>query len=170
MNPKKFFTLVNALALSAALLVASAPPASAQKQQPPAGGTPKPFALPRKETFTLKNGTQVTLVPYGSIPKVTVSAVVRVGNINETAEQVWLADLTGDLMKEGTTTRTAEAVAEQAAQMGGRLNISVGTDQTTISADVGFGMFSNGSAPRAQVPKACVIWRRMAAASKRPAT
>jgi predicted Zn-dependent peptidase len=67
---------------------------------------------------------------------VTVSAIVLTGNINETAEQVWLADLTGDLMKEGTATRTAEAVAEQAAQMGGRLNIGVGTDQTTISADV----------------------------------
>ncbi|HYG11814.1 MAG TPA: pitrilysin family protein [Pyrinomonadaceae bacterium] len=136
MNSKKFFALANALALAVGL-AAFAPRAAAQeKQTPPAGGAPKPFTLPRKETFTLKNGTQVTLVPYGSIPKVTVSAVVRVGNINETAEQVWLADLTGDLMKEGTTTRTAEAVAEQAARMGGRLNIGVGTDQTTLSADV----------------------------------
>jgi len=135
MNSKKFFALVNALALTAAL-AAFAPHAAAQKQTPPAGGAPKPFTLPRKETFTLKNGTQVTLVPYGAIPKVTVSAVVRVGNINESAEQVWLADLTGDLMKEGTTTRTAEAVAQQAAQMGGRLNIGVGTDQTSVSADV----------------------------------
>jgi len=138
MNSKKFFAFVNAVALGATLL-AGALPASAQqpqKQQPPVGGAPKPFTLPRKETFTLKNGTQVTLVPYGSIPKVTVSAVVRVGNINETAEQVWLADLTGDLMKEGTTTRTAAQVAEAAAQMGGRLNIGVGTDQTTIGADV----------------------------------
>ncbi|HEX8128674.1 MAG TPA: pitrilysin family protein [Pyrinomonadaceae bacterium] len=135
MNSKKFFALVNAVALFATLS-AFAPRAAAQKQTPPAGGTPKPFTLPRKETFTLKNGTQVTLVPYGSIPKVTVTAVVLTGNINETAEQVWLADLTGDLMKEGTTTRTAEAIAEQAAQMGGRLGIGVGTDQTTIGADV----------------------------------
>ena len=137
MNSKKFFALVNALALTATLTVGFAPKASAQeKQQPPAGGAPKPFTLPAKETFTLKNGTQVTLVPYGSIPKVTVSAVVRVGNINEKAEQVWLADLTGDLMKEGTTTRSAAQIAEAAAQMGGRLGIGVGTDQTTIGADV----------------------------------
>jgi predicted Zn-dependent peptidase len=135
MNSKKFFAIVHAVALGATLLV-GALPASAQKQTPPAGSAPKPFTLPRKETFTLKNGTQVTLVPYGSIPKVTVSAVVRVGNINEAAEQVWLADLTGDLMKEGTATRTAAQVAEAAAQMGGRLGINVGTDQTTIGADV----------------------------------
>jgi predicted Zn-dependent peptidase len=136
MNSKKFFALVNAVALFCAMLTAFAPPAAAQKQMPPPGGTPKPFALPRKETFTLKNGTRVTLVPYGSIPKVTVSAVVLTGNINESAEQVWLADLTGDLMKEGTTTRTSEAVAEQAARMGGRLGVAVGSDQTSVSADV----------------------------------
>ncbi|MDX6271199.1 MAG: zinc protease, partial [Acidobacteriota bacterium] len=119
-----------------ATLAAFAPRASAQKQQPPAGGTPKPFTLPRKEAFTLKNGTQVTLVPYGSIPKVTVSAVVLAGNINETAEQVWLADLLGELMKEGTTTRSGEAVAQEAARMGGSLSIGVTPDQTSVSADV----------------------------------
>ncbi|HJR09772.1 MAG TPA: pitrilysin family protein [Pyrinomonadaceae bacterium] len=136
MNSKKFFALVNALALTATLAVAFAPQASAQKQQPPAGSAPKPFTLPAKETFTLKNGVQVTLVPYGSIPKVTVSAVVRSGNINEAPDQVWLADVTGELMKEGTTTRTGEAIAEEAARMGGNLGISVTSDQTSLTADV----------------------------------
>jgi predicted Zn-dependent peptidase len=136
MNSKKFFALVHAVALGATLFVGALPTSAQQKQQPPAGSAPKPFTLPRKETFTLKNGTQVTLVPYGSIPKVTVSAVVLAGNINETAEQVWLADLTGELMKEGTKTRSAETIAEEAARMGGSLGISVTPDQTSISADV----------------------------------
>jgi predicted Zn-dependent peptidase len=135
MNSKKFFALVNVVALFATLL-AFAPRAAAQKQQPPPGSAPKPFTLPRKETFTLKNGTQVTLVPYGSIPKVTVSAVVGAGNINESAGQVWLADLTGELLKEGTTTRSGEAIAQEAARMGGSLSVSVTPDQTSISADV----------------------------------
>ncbi|MCA1566830.1 MAG: insulinase family protein [Acidobacteria bacterium] len=137
MNSKKFFALVHAVALLCATLPAFAPRAAAQeKQTPPAGGTPKPFTLPRKETFTLKNGAQVTLVPYGSIPKVTVSAVVRAGNINESAEQVWLADLTGELLKEGTTTRSGAAIAQEAARMGGSLSVSVTPDQTSVSADV----------------------------------
>ncbi|HKP73539.1 MAG TPA: pitrilysin family protein [Pyrinomonadaceae bacterium] len=136
MNSKKFFALANSIALSATLWCAPFAARAQQKQTPPPGGTPKAFTLPRKETFALKNGTQVTLVPYGTIPKVTVSAVVRAGNINETAEQVWLADLLGDLLREGTTTRSAEAIAEEAARMGGRLNISVGSDQTSINADV----------------------------------
>lgn len=109
---------------------------TAPQQRPPAGGTPKPFTLPRRETFTLKNGIKVTLVPYGSVPKVAVSTVVRTGNINESAEQTWLADMTGDLLKEGTTTRTGAQVAEEAARMGGQVNVGVGLDQTTVSGDV----------------------------------
>jgi predicted Zn-dependent peptidase len=137
MNSKKFFALVNAVALCATLSAFAPRRAAAQgKQTPPVGGTPKPFNLPRKETFTLKNGTQVTLVPYGSIPKVTVSAVVLAGNINESAEQVWLADLTGDLLEEGTKTRTGAALAQEVARMGGSLNVSVTPDQTSVSADV----------------------------------
>src|SRR5918911_142644 len=96
--------ILTTLALAAAVLCGQAS-ALAQKQEPPAGGPPKPFALPRKEVFTLKNGIVVTLVPYGIIPKVAVSAYVRAGNINESESQTWLADLTGDMLKEGTTTR-----------------------------------------------------------------
>ncbi|MBA2733781.1 MAG: insulinase family protein [Acidobacteria bacterium] len=107
-----------------------------QKQKPPEGGTPKAFTLPQKEIFTLKNGMRVTLVPYGTLPKVTVSAFVRAGNLNEGAEQIWLANITGSLMKEGTTTRSSEQLAQEAARMGGQIGVGVGADQTTVSGDV----------------------------------
>ena len=107
-----------------------------QKQKPPEGGAPKAFTLPQKQTFTLKNGMRVTLVPYGTIPKVTVSAVVRAGNLNESAEQIWLANITGTMLKEGTTTRSGEQLAQEAARMGGQLVVGVGADQTSISGDV----------------------------------
>jgi zinc protease len=92
--------------------------------------------LPVKQQFTLDNGLEVTLVPYGAVPKVSVRVVVRSGNINEKENQVWLADITGDLMKEGTTTRSSIQVAQEAAGMGGNVDISVGPDQTVISGDV----------------------------------
>jgi predicted Zn-dependent peptidase len=110
--------------------------AQQQKETPPAGATPKPFTLPRKETFTLKNGMRVTLVPYGSVPKVTVRAVVRTGSLNETATQTWLATLTGSMLKEGTTSRSAEQIAQEAAQMGGQITVGVGADQTNVAGDV----------------------------------
>src|SRR5438067_5726771 len=130
MRTQKFVcTLILALVSSVASL--------AQKQTPPEGGPPKPFKLPQKQIFALANGVQVTMVPYGEIPKVTVSVTVRAGNLNETAEQVWLADLSGEMIKEGgTATRSAEQVAEEAASMGGTIDVGVGPDQTTISSDV----------------------------------
>lgn len=111
-------------------------PAAAQKQVPPEGGTPKDFSLPKKQQFTLPNGMEITLVPYGMIPKVTISVVVRAGNINEKENQVWLMDLLGDLMKEGTKNRSAEQVAQEAAAMGGDVNVAVGPDVTTVSGSV----------------------------------
>jgi len=108
----------------------------AQKQVPPEGGKPRDFVLPQKQTFALDNGLNVTMVPYGSLPKVTVSVVIRSGNLNEQSNEVWLADITGDMMKEGTATRSAQQIAEEAAAMGGTLNISTGLDQTTVNGDV----------------------------------
>ena len=108
----------------------------APKQTPPAGGPPKPFHLPELEKFSLPNGLQVTMAQFGSIPKVEVAVAVRSGSLNEPANQVWLAELTGRLMKEGTTSRTAEQVAQQAASMGGSINVNVGQDITRIDSDV----------------------------------
>jgi predicted Zn-dependent peptidase len=107
-----------------------------QKQAPPEGGQPKDFKLPAKTEIVLDNGLKATLVPFGTIPKVTVRAVVRAGNINEAATEIWLADMTTDLMKEGTTSRTSQQVALEGARMGGGIGINVGEDQTQIAGEV----------------------------------
>ena len=104
-----------------AISAATAQAGTASKQTPPAGGPPKAFHLPALEKFSLPNGLQVTMAQFGSIPKVEVSVAVRAGGLNETASQVWLSELTGRLIKEGTTSRTAEQVAQQAASMGGSI-------------------------------------------------
>ena len=105
----------------------------AQKELPPGGGKPKDFKLPKKENFTLKNGLSVTMVEYGTIPKVTIAVAIQAGNIDETSNEVWLADLTGDLLKEGTLTKSAAEISQEAADMGGSVDVSVGPDQTIIS-------------------------------------
>jgi len=112
------------------------PSTPAKKQSPPPGSAPKPFHVPQQEKFTLPNGLQVTLVPYGAIPKVEIALSIRAGNLNEAENQVWLADLTTNLMKEGTTSRSAQQVAQEAASMGGSVDVSVGPDITRIDGDV----------------------------------
>lgn len=104
--------------------------------EPPKPGTPKDFRVPEPKRFTLANGLQVSLVEWGNIPKVRVSLVVRTGNAFEAADEVWLADLTGDLMREGTTTRSGTQLSREAARMGGSLTVGVGGDTTSIGGEV----------------------------------
>ena len=114
----------------------AAAPVFAQKQTPPAGGPPKPFAVPAHETYALPNGLQVTLIPYGNLPKVFAVVAVRVGSLNEPKETLGVADLTGRLLKEGTTALDAKALAEATARMGSSLDTGVTPDETTLSLDV----------------------------------
>jgi predicted Zn-dependent peptidase len=118
------------------LLVAATVPSAAQKEAPPPAGPPVSFILPEKRELNLPNRMAVTQVHVGSLPKVYVELVVRAGNVNESARQVSLADVMGDLMEQGTTTRSAEQLAREAASMGGSLDVSVGMDQTTIGGSV----------------------------------
>ena len=122
------------LITSAVLLFALS--TTAQKQAPPQGSAPKPFNVPPHESYALPSGMKVTLVPYGNLPKVTVSLVVNSGNLNEPAELPGLADLMGSLMKEGTKTRSSKQVAEESANMGGSVDLTVGADESSIATDV----------------------------------
>jgi predicted Zn-dependent peptidase len=109
---------------------------AAQKQSPPPPGPPVPFSLPEVSRDELANGLSIRLVPYGDVPKVSVRLVIQTGNIDEEPTQVWLADLMGDLMQQGTTTLTAQEVAAKAARMGGALDVGAGMNQLTIGGDV----------------------------------
>jgi predicted Zn-dependent peptidase len=60
--------------------------------------------------------------------------VLRTGNIDDPT--TGLADLVGEMLKEGAGGRSAADVARLAADMGGSLDVGVGPDQTTVSLDV----------------------------------
>jgi predicted Zn-dependent peptidase len=108
----------------------------AQKETPPAGGQPKPFVFPKQETYTLPNGMRVTLVQYGSVPKVAVQAIVRTGTINEKPDQRWISDMVATMLKEGTPTRSAADLARQTAAMGGSIFTAGSNDKVTIGGEV----------------------------------
>src|ERR1041385_842598 len=114
-----------------------APALYAQKQTPPPGKQPKNFTLPEKKQGSLPNGLKTTMVQYGAVPKVTVQLIMKSGNVHEAADQVWLADLVGDLLKEGgTTTMDFKTISKKVAGMGGDINVGVGLDQTFITGSV----------------------------------
>ena len=117
-------------------LAAAAAPASAQDFPPqPPVGSPPAFAVPASESFRLPNGMQVTLIPYGNVPKAMVSLRIGAGAINE-GKDTGLAGLTAQLMREGAGGRTAAQIAGAAAAMGGNLMIGAGEHETMMSLNV----------------------------------
>jgi len=125
---------ISILVLAASLIGMT--PAFAQKQTPPEGSPSKAFTVPANETYILSNGMKVTLVPYGIIPKAAISVAIDTGNLNEGKDRVGVADLTGELFKEGTATLSAQQLAQQTGAMGSTLNVAVGQDQTKLELDV----------------------------------
>jgi zinc protease len=128
--------VLNVILVATIATLATTTVGARQKQQPPAPGAPKDFTIATPKRFTLANGLPVTMVPFGQVPKVTIRLVVQAANVHEQKDQVWLADLTGQMMREGTTALTADALAREFAAMGGQLGIGVGPDTTSISTDV----------------------------------
>src|SRR6476469_9435490 len=126
---KKIFCIIALTSLTVLTAVA-------QKETPPEGGVAKDFKLSAKQNQKYPNGLQSTLVHYGTIPKVSISLIIKTGNIHETTDQVWLADLTGRLLREGTAKMNFAELSKKAAMMGGSLNVTVGLAQTTVSGSV----------------------------------
>src|SRR5215203_343272 len=122
--------------VSALILLCFAFNLFAQKETPPVGGQPKAFVFPAVETYTLKNGMKVSLVPYGSVPKVAIQAFVRTGSLNEKTGQRWISDVVAALLKEGTPARDSEAIARETAEMGGSIFTGAQTDKTVIGGEV----------------------------------
>ena len=119
--------LLTLLALFPALAVAG--------EVPPPLGQPRDFSLPGRETVALDNGLQVTFIDYGIVPKVTVLAVVRTGNVDD-GPSTWLVDLTTEMMKEGAGGLAAADIARRAADMGGELFAAAGSEQTSVGMSV----------------------------------
>src|SRR5881227_1469292 len=106
------------------------------KEIPPAAAPAKPFTLPAVTKFDLPNGLAVRLVQYGSVPKTTVRLAIQTGNVDEGPNETWLADVTGEMLQQGTASRSAEQIARDMASMGDDLNVNSGVNLVTLGADV----------------------------------
>lgn len=160
------------IALALAAWAAAAQPL----EQPPAPGQPRDFRLPERETLELDNGLKLTFIDYGTVPKVTVLAVVRTGNIDD-GESTWLADVTLEMLKEGTTSRSAPAIAEAAADMGGSLIVGAGAEQATVgisvlsehavdAAELVADLLRNPAFPAAELPRVLSNFERNLAVAR----
>ncbi|HZF67461.1 MAG TPA: pitrilysin family protein [Gemmatirosa sp.] len=121
---------------TAVATVAGAPGAARAQAQPPAPGTPKELRLPTKRVVTLDNGMRLVLVPFGAVPRAYVQLAVRTGMIDEPRDGTGLAQITATMLDQGTATRDARQIADEAASMGGNVAAGAGADVTNVGGEV----------------------------------
>lgn len=122
------------------------PPGVKLTAQMPVGGAPRPYHFPKAATKTLANGIRVFVVSDAEQPAVTVRLVLpSAGSIHDPAGKPGVAEMTADLLTQGTTTRTAQQIAEAIDFVGGTLNSSADSDGsyanvTVVKKDLDLGL------------------------------
>jgi zinc protease len=98
---------------------------------PKAGPDPK-FALPPIEKVKLSNGMDLWMVEQHELPIVSMNMVFRTGSSNEPDNRTGVAQITSQLLDDGTATRSAADIANQLQSIGANLNSGGGWDSTNV--------------------------------------
>ena len=106
-------------------------------------------ALDIKKTV-LPNGLTVLHSEKQSLPIVMVTLLVKVSPLNEPKEKAGLANITAELLTEGTKNRTSSEISEETEFIGASLDASAGKDYKVVTLSVlkkdihkGFELFSD---------------------------
>ncbi len=128
-----------------------APPPAARAQDPPAPAPvaerqtpdapfrasapvpgPEPqFKVPAFKRFKLKSGLEVILAEMHDLPLVDVSLFVKTGGAANPPELSGLAEMTANMLDEGTKTRSAIQIADEMARLGATLGTASSWDSSS---------------------------------------
>lgn len=100
------------------------------------GAFAQAIQLPPVVRTRLSNGVRLVLMEYHRAPTLTVRAFITGGGQLDPEDKVGAMNLTADLMKRGTETRSAVEIAEAIDFLGGSLEIGASDDRVTASLDV----------------------------------
>lgn len=142
---------------AAVMMLAGATPSSAQTPVWPSERPPRPlsarvtkFPFPPYEIRTLSNGLQVVAVLHHEQPAISMRMLIRAGSAQEPSSKPGVAALAASLLDQGTTTRTAEEIADTIDTIGGGLGTGSGSDLTFAnvivmkdSLDLGLSLLSD---------------------------
>jgi zinc protease len=99
----------------------------------PKPSSPRTARLPTPNSFRLANGLTVLLAPQTGLPLVSATLVVRNGGDANPIDKPGLASFAVAMLNQGTTTRSATQLAEEAAQIGASLTTSSTMDSSSIT-------------------------------------
>jgi zinc protease len=128
-------------AVLVAALVWAALPAAAQTKNWPSERPPRPLRahavkFPPYAFRTLPNGLQVIAVSHHEQPAVSLRLIVRAGAAQDPENRPGVASLLATLLDQGTTTKSAEQIAQGIDSIGGALGTGAVSDLTFINAVV----------------------------------
>jgi zinc protease len=110
--------------------------AQAWRSTPPKPGPQPALVLPKPTVFKLSNGLTVYLVERRELPIVSAAFVTLAGSAENPADHSGLAGLTAALLTEGTATRSAGQIADEAALLGTDLNSASDSDTVQLSVSM----------------------------------
>mgnify|MGYP002629473995 CR=1 FL=1 len=127
----------------ATLVCASAMAAMAAAQKPdwPKENPPRPLpsrsvSFPDFQLKTLANGLQVLAVSQNEQPSVSYRLLIRAGAAQDDAAKSGVAAFVAALLDQGTTTRSAEEIANTIESAGGAMGVGAGNELTFINGAV----------------------------------
>jgi zinc protease len=123
--------------------------AAAQAKDWPSEQPPGPLAahevtFPPYEIRTLANGMRVVAVLHHEQPAVSIRLLVGAGSAQDPKGKGGVANLTASLLDQGTTTRSAQEIADQIDFIGGDLGTGAATDLSFVNGVVMKDSFQTG--------------------------
>ena len=110
--------------------------AAKQKQEPDSSKLPKPgpdpkLVLPKIEKNKLSNGLEVWLVHQNELPIVSMNLVVKTGGTAD--PKAGVANMTANLLDDGTKTRSVTEISKQIQSIGAQLGTGSDWDSSSVS-------------------------------------
>jgi zinc protease len=123
---------LSALALLAVQSVATAQ-GTFDRTKPPELGPPPRVTLPPIVTRQLANGLKLIIVEQHELPLADFVLLVGSGGTSDPAGKTGIANLTAQMLREGTTTRKSLDIADQIAFLGINLSSTSSWESSTLS-------------------------------------
>ena len=130
-------------ALFVALMLAAGAVAQVETT-PPLPAAPRATHVPAAAEQVLANGLRVIVIPKHNVPLVSARMIIKTGGASDPDNRAGLADMTASLLIKGTTTRSAQQIAEGVESLGATIDGSAGWD----------GSFVTTSAMSSKLPQA----------------
>jgi zinc protease len=110
-----------------------APTTTVDLTKPPTLGAAPSLNPPQITTRELSNGLKIVVIEQHELPLADVLLQLRTGGEADPAGKMGTAALLAAMLTEGTTTRSALQIADQAAYLGVQLEAASGWEQSTVS-------------------------------------